>query len=75
MRLSLDMREHYQIMSRIRRKIAEIMSWDFVEFEMYEAGTRDGRPNWEIKHDNSNVYFSFTAFDEDDIHGLHMVEN
>lgn len=68
------MKEKSEMMIRIRFAIAEIMCWGEFDFEIIHSGWKGGRPNWEIQHDESKVRFAFTAFDGDDIHGLHMVE-
>ena len=61
----------------LKRKIGELLGWDIRDFELIRSGKKGGRPNWEIEHHNSPVgkkRYAFTAFDADDIDGLHKVQ-
>lgn len=58
----------------IKKAIAEKVNWDIKDFEIYHSGIKSGRPNYEVEHHLTGQRFAFTAFDENDIHGLHIVK-
>ena len=61
-------------MFEIKCKIGELLGWDIRDFELIPSGKKGGRPNWETEHhDTSHRRYAFTAFDADDIYGLHEV--
>ena len=57
----------------IKKAVAKKVNWDIKDFEIYRSGTKAGRPNYEIEHHITGQRYAFTAFDEDDINGLHIV--
>ena len=61
-------------MFKIKSKIGEVLGWDIKDFELIKSGKKGGRPNWEVEHhDAPHKRYAFTAFDENDIYGLHEV--
>ena len=63
-------------LNALKCKIGEMLGWDIRDFELIRSGMKGGRPNWEVEHHSSPIgqgRYAFTAFDADDIHGLHEV--
>lgn len=63
-------------MNALKRKVGELLGWEICNFELIRSGKKGGRPNWEVEHHNGKFgknRFAFTAFDENDIYGLHEV--
>ena len=59
---------------KIKCEIAKVIGWDIRDFELIPSGKKCGRPNWEIEHhEPPHKRYAFTAFDENDISGLHEV--
>lgn len=63
-------------LNALKHKIGELLGWNVRDFELIRSGRKGGRPNWEVEHHDSQFgknRYAFTAFDENDIDGLHKV--
>ena len=63
-------------MLEIKKAIGDMVGWNICEFELIKSGRKGGRTNWEIeRHDapRGTGRYAFTAFDANDIDGLHKV--
>lgn len=60
-------------MNELKRKVGDMLGWNIRDFELIKSGRKGGRPNWEVEHHGSKIRYAFTAFDANDIDGLHEV--
>lgn len=64
-------------LNALKSKVGEMLGWNIMDFELIRSGKKGGRPNWEVEHHNSPFgkdRYAFTAFDANDIDGLHKVQ-
>lgn len=58
---------------RIKREASYKIGCKITECILYRAGVKGGRPNWELEVIENGKRFAFTAFDSEDIDGMHEV--
>lgn len=64
-------------LNALKCKVGEMLGWNIRDFELIRSGRKGGRPNWEVEHHDSPFgknRYAFTAFDANDIDGLHKVQ-
>ena len=63
-------------MFEIKKAIGIELGWNICDFELIKSGKKGGRPNWEVERRDAprgTGRYAFTAFDANDIDGLHKV--
>lgn len=57
----------------IKIEASKMIGCKVTECMLHRVGEKGGRPNWEIEITKDRRRFTFTAFDKEDINGLHEV--